>query len=358
MLLNTKEEVKYFLATIGDCMYEKNPKLIYYVSEMSRDFITEIESYYKDFFGKMLYNNQYKFKYRGAEYNNSRIIMFKKTITNKTIWNTYLKKNFINLLVVSAHYSNRYGDSDVYIKKQPDELQNKIFYLKNNSKEDIIMEFKKKMLHECEESTINNKNMYFLWKIFCDSKNIPVILYKNDIIDLLKGDLSCDTDAHTFNNVKSDYLEPAKNFSKFWESEIKVGCEIDEEFEISEICELYTIWLKAKKDINYTIIKEYQLKNLLMYFYPNTKMEGKYLYNLSCNLWDKRGDIRTCLKNKFNKKIDKDMSILEAYKSYCSYGDNNNYVNIVSKQYFMKYICKIIPQENMKNNYILLEYWN
>ena len=116
------------------------------------------------------------------------------------------------------------------------------------------------------------------------------------------------------------------------------------------------IWLEAgKKQIT---IKEYQLKNLILYFQPNVKLEGKYLYNLHCRLWNKKKDISECLKNKFNKELKKDITILKAYKSYCAYGDQNNFVNIVSKRYFMKYIGKIIPQQYMKNNNILLDYWN
>ena len=358
MLLKTKEEVKYFLATLGDCIFSKNEDIIFYVSELARDFITEIESYYKDFFGKPLYNNQYKFKYRGADYDKSRIIMFKKTIINKEIWKNYIKNNFLNLLVVSAHYSNRYGNSDIYISKQSNELQNKIFYLKNNTKQEIINEFKSRMLISCDFSTetINEKNMYFLWKIFCDSKNIPVIIYKNDFINLLKNELRFEEDQQLFTFIKSDYLNPAKKFNKFWEQEMIMDEEIDEEYELSEICELYNIWLEAgKKQIT---IKEYQLKNLILYFQPNVKLEGKYLYNLHCRLWNKKKDISECLKNKFNKELKKDITILKAYKSYCAYGDQHNFVNIVSKRYFMKYIGKIIPQQYMKNNNILLDYWN
>ena len=202
-------------------------------------------------------------------------------------------------MVVSAHYSNRYCNSDVYISKQAIELQNKIFYLKNNTKQEIINEFKSRMLISCNSSseTINEKNMYFLWKIFCDSKNIPVIIYKNDFINLLKNELRFDKEQQLFTFIKSDYLNPAKKFNKFWEQEMIMDEEIDEEYELSEICELYNIWLEAgKKQIT---IKEYQLKNLILYFQPNVKLEGKYLYNLHCRLWNKKKDISECLKKGF-----------------------------------------------------------
>ena len=50
MFLNTKEEVKYFLTTIGDCIKHKKEELVYYVPEIARDFITELELYYKRVF--------------------------------------------------------------------------------------------------------------------------------------------------------------------------------------------------------------------------------------------------------------------------------------------------------------------
>ena len=53
MFLNTKEEVKYFLTTIGDCIKHKKEELVYYVPEIARDFITELELYYKGYFGRI-----------------------------------------------------------------------------------------------------------------------------------------------------------------------------------------------------------------------------------------------------------------------------------------------------------------
>ena len=101
----------------------------------------------------MLYNNQYKFKYRGADYVNSRIITFNKLILNKQIWSGFLKNNMFNLLVVCAHYSNRYVNSDTYVSKQSIDFQNKINYLKNKTKDNIIDEFIDKMITKKENET-------------------------------------------------------------------------------------------------------------------------------------------------------------------------------------------------------------
>ena len=194
-----------------------------------------------------MYNNQYKFKYRGADYVNSRIITFNKLILNKQIWSGFLKNNMFNLLVVCAHYSNRYVNSDTYVSKQSIDFQNKINYLKNKTKDNIIDEFIDKMITKKENETITCKNMYFLWKLFCDMNNIPLIIYRNDFNDLLKTKIKYEDDTiYVYMNVSSDYLEPARNFSKFWENQIEMNDYIDEEYELSEITELYNIWLKKE----------------------------------------------------------------------------------------------------------------
>jgi len=358
MFLKTKEEVKYFLTTIGDCIKNKNEDLVYYVPETSREFITELELYYKDYFGRDLYNHQYKFKYRGADYKNSRIIMFKKIISNKIIWKMFLKKYMMNFLVVSSHYSNRYTNSDTYILKQTPILIDNIYYLKNNDKSMIIDDFVYKMLNvsDNEKDTINIKNMYFLWKLFCDGKNIPIVIYKNDFIDMIKNKIKYDEEKQLYIGIKSDCLNPARKFNRFWNDEIEHDEYHDDEYELSEICDLFNIWLK-NNDKNKNIIKEDSLKKLILYFYPKTEIKGKYIFNIQCKMWNKKRDIKNSLENKFNKKINTDITLLEAYKSYCSYGDKNNYINIVSKSYFEKYINDIIPFKYLKNNMILKEYW-
>ena len=73
---------------------------------------------------------------------------------------------------------------------------------------------------------------------------------------------------YVYTNVCSDYLQPAKTFGKFWENQIDMNENIDEEYELSEITELYNIWLKDEMKKKYKMIKEYQLKNLILYYYP------------------------------------------------------------------------------------------
>ena len=52
------------------------------------------------------------------------------------------------------------------------------------------------------------------------------------------------------------------------------------------------------------------------------------------------------------------ISFQRLYKDYCESLMLNNKRRIVSKHYFLKYIGKVIPQQYIKNNYILCDYWN
>ena len=71
---------------------------------------------------------------------------------------------------------------NMLIKKQ--NFKNKIFYLKNNTKQEFISKFKDTMLVE-ESGQIHIKDMFFLWKIF-KTKNLPNMIYKAEFENILK----------------------------------------------------------------------------------------------------------------------------------------------------------------------------
>ena len=179
----------------------------------------------------------------------------------------------INFLVVSSHYSNRYNNSDLYIKKQTSSLIDDIYYLKNNNKSKIIDDFLYKMTYKSNDDNdiINEKNMYFLWKLFCDGKNIPIVIYKNDFIDFIKSKIKYNNEKQLYIGVKSCFLNPARKFGRFWDAEIQQDEYNDDEYELSEICELFGIWLKNNyKNIEYVITEE-SLKNLYCIFIQKQK---------------------------------------------------------------------------------------
>jgi len=341
LFLKTKEDVKYFLCAIGDSVCKINNDILYYVSELSREFLTELNVYYGDYFGEELMK-QFKFRYRGYPYIKSRLIKFKRSIKNISYWNTFVKNNFFNILIVGIHYSSRYGGSEKYIQKQHREIQNRILYLKGKSHEDVLNEFQKDFLKESEGGNLTQDEYYFLWKIFCESKNMPLIIYKQEFLNKISN----------YPNMTSDYLIGIRHFRTFWKETIVV--DKNGEYEISELNELFTIWLNGNK-VN--TVNEYQLLDIIKHFFPEVSFYGKNLLNIRCNLWNKCEDIQKCLNNSKEKLKEKDHNMLEIYKLYCIYAGQHDFTNIVSKKFFEKYMESNISSEYLKNNKVLKGFW-
>jgi hypothetical protein len=74
-------------------------------------------------------------------------------------------------------------------------------------------------------------------------------------------------------------------------------------------------------------------------------------------LWNKKKSILDAINNKFNKNINCDILIYDAYVMYCKYINKENKGLIVSKEYFFKYIDKILPEKYIENKNIKLIYW-
>tara|TARA_B100001142_G_scaffold140572_2_gene142019 strand:- start:799 stop:2343 length:1545 start_codon:yes stop_codon:yes gene_type:complete len=357
MFFKTKEEVKYMFAVLGDNILKKNKKNIYYVSEQSREFFTQIKIYYENYFGKSEICSDIKFKYRGHNYDDSRIIRFRQSINNVAYWNTFIQDNLFNLIVVSCHYSTRYGSSEKYIEKQSQDIKDIALQLKGKEKKEIIYGFIKKMFDKYISPTsgqqLSMNDIYFLWKIYCDSINIPLIMNKKEFETLINYE--------TVKYMVSPYLAPSRAFKIFWNCTIEYSISIDNEYEISELNELFISWLNKSSELNQInryVIKEYQLKEIIRYFFPKAVItNNKIVKNINCNLWLKINDIKESLQLFKNNPPNKDIRLLDAYKAYCSYSVTNNKINIVSKKYFEKYIDKLIPDEYLQHNVISKEYW-
>ena len=143
-----------------------------------------------------------------------------------------------------------------------------------------------------------------------------------------------------FTGIKSNYLNNTKIVQKFWNQSINK--DIDEELEISE---LHTLISKWAEDANIDIVdfNEDTLKDIIMHFYDDITIENeKFLIGISCNYWNKQSDMLDAFQHRFNKTIDKDITIYESYVMFCKYINNQGKLLTVSKKYYYKYIDKVI----------------
>tara|TARA_B100000963_G_scaffold359788_1_gene388189 strand:+ start:1892 stop:3397 length:1506 start_codon:yes stop_codon:yes gene_type:complete len=354
ILFTNKEKVKYFFAIIGDNILGKSNQNNYFVQEKSKEFFEILENlsgYYFD--NKLNISNNFKFKYRGQSYNNSRLIYFTNNIKNKSVWFSFIKENFLNFIVLCSHYSSRYINAENYSLQRNDSFKNEVFYLKKNTKEQIIDNFINKFTHSDEKNKIHTTDMQFLWNMFLKEKNIENIIYKVELENILRNKLTYSSGNYL--NLHTIHANEIKIFKSFFDKHIIY--EDDDELEISEIHKI----LQTNNECNIT---ENLLEDLISHYTSYRSEDGKTINNISCNLWDKHQEILEAFENKFNKpdvilnNTNNYISIYDTYILYCKYSNNNNKILTVSKKYFEKQIIKLIPNEFIWNNNILLTYWN
>jgi hypothetical protein len=351
-LFDTKDDVKHFMTLIGDNILNKSSDLYYFVPIESKLFFDTLEAMVYYHFGSRLnITSLIRYRYRGEDYDKSRIIYFTKSISNKSCWLSFLKDNIFNFLAVCCHYSARYVSAVNYVNKGNAVLKSKILYLKNNTKEELIHTFSEKMLIKGGNHKIHLKDMFFLWKIYLKQRNIPNIIYKLEFETIIKNKV--DNSNNFFTSIKSNYLAGAKFLKKFWITHMLK--DNDEEIEISELHTLLMKWLEDKPNFDFD---ENSLRDIIDYFYDDVTIENdKFLIGIGCNLWNKQADILEAFQNKFNKEINADITIYDSYVMYCKYSGNNGKLLTVSKKYYYKYIDKVIPTQYINEGCILLSYF-
>tara|TARA_B100001093_G_scaffold83901_1_gene75436 strand:+ start:19471 stop:20985 length:1515 start_codon:yes stop_codon:yes gene_type:complete len=356
VIFESKEEAKYFLCLLGDNFLKKDLKSINIYSDKScNHFLNYVVDAHKDYFNLTESNIIVNFSNDIiSPLDNNRILKFKDSISNKYLWKNFIRSDFLNLLAVSIHYSNRYENSENYIMQRSNKkLRLKILYLKDKNYLNIIDDFKLNM-EKKEGYKMLKKDMFYLWKEFLEIKNIY-----DDITDrmslniLFDENFEEDSKKESFLNFYDKHIEIINSFKFFINEDINFLSQ-DDELEISELTMLYNE--KYSKDI---YLGENEILSLFNYYYGDNAilLNKKIILNISSKTWHKKKDLKKALSEKFNNKINKDITFTQAYKVYCKYL-NNNKKNVASKKYFEKHIVKMIPSQYIFNSKILKSYWS
>jgi hypothetical protein len=265
-------------------------------------------------------------------------------------WNSYVKENeALDLFCVAAYYSTRYENADKFLLEycKDENLKKYALYLKNNSENDIITHFTSSTLENSVGCSISWKNMQFLWKKFIDGERFQNMfftsIFKNKLIEHLKYDEEKDI----FMDCTSKLLPTVSKFIKFWNDNIELSDNINEEIEIDELCSLFTYHTKTNIDEN-------SILDLIRHYYPDIFIdEDKYLLNTKCKLWNKKDDIINSLKkykliSPHVEIYTDEIPITEMYQIYC--GNKNKFT--ASKRYFEKFIKEESALYIIEDNFI------
>jgi hypothetical protein len=371
----TRNQVKYFLTIVGECIAHKtntdtdtntvadtvvatvataDAPLIYIFPPALKEIIREIGNQCYTFFGMPNLFTHIKFKYYDHNYQECRLLAIERTSGRKKIeMPIFFTKHMLDFLCVASHYATRYGNADKFLNQcNESRLVEHALFLKRNTPESIVGKFIEKSLSFCAiTSTIDFKNMIFLWKKYLDECGIPNIIFHETLKSFLKNKFSYDETKECFMGVTSIHLPVVSHFLKFWEETITEGLantenedELDmDELELDEICALFKQWSSiAANKANKHNINELFILDLIQHFYPDLVIvENKYILRLKCKLWNKSADVINAMKlyqgnNNLQSDTEENTSVLyDAYDFYCSLNKNKTNL-LVSKPYFEK----------------------
>lgn len=317
ILFNEKAEAKYFLTILGDNILKKNTNKFHIVNNNAKSFLDHILFCYKDYFNNGdIVSSFYFGKLQEESYDKYRLIDLKDSIENQPYWKFFIEQNILNIVAVALHYSQRYENSEKYLKEKV-ENKDKILFFENKNESYIIQLFCENYLVESEEKTIiTDMEINYLWERFLEFQNIPYIT--------LNANLKIKNKTHK-------HLFILRKFMSFWEN--KLISDTNDEIEISEIFYFFKIHTGIKTT------NERELLKIIINYLPYIKiLNNKVIQGYRCLEWDKKASIKKSINSLV---FDENITKIEMYKKYCKTKPKM----IVSKTYFIDNI-DIILNEN------------
>ena len=328
-IFEEREYSKYFLTYMGDILFKKDCKLCFVPLKMKK-IITDIQDHCYIYFGVYPLQNYFKYKFHEHDFNDCRILKCRSFLNYDTS-----QLSFLNLLCVSAYYSNRYESSEKFLLEhcKDQTIVNHICYLPNHNKESILYEFKESMFDiiQGENNVMKWDEILYLWKQFIEDLQIPNVCFSQHLKEEMKilFKANYDESIDKYIGLTSKHLPYIDQFNKFWEEQI----EYQEEQDL-EIDEFYTLFKKHNGSMHQ--LNEKKLLDLIKHYYPEVNIEDdKYITDTNCKLWNKKEDIKKFMDFMFANHPNEEHNIQHLYNLYLKYYKGKM---VVSKRYFEKYI--------------------
>jgi hypothetical protein len=362
LLIPSKSEAKYFLTVLGDNILKANSDKFHLLDLGSKDFITALEENVFHYFKNLYHlNTTFKYNWYDHEYSKCRIITFNKSVQTSSCWKSFVKYHILDIISVAVHYSERHGDSEEFIlsKCENSPPLKHILYLKDTTPTCIVDAFIDESIIKVGDDNVKVSwnEMYYIWKVFLTDNKLPHVIFIKSLKKILTTKLDYNTEGNYFENVSSTQLSFIKDLEQFWRENIYKND--NDEFEISELCDIYNSWLKTNCSDN--IITEKNMTTLLDHFYSLKLTDLGSVENIACKLWNKQGEMSQVVKDlKLSYKFSPEMydkSLYSIYQDYCSTAKHKFNFRTVSKKYFEKYINQIIPDKYIIKKRIINDYW-
>jgi hypothetical protein len=361
VLFRRREQAKYFLTVMGDSLLRRHPKLVHLVSPTSKALIRALrDTAYTYFKNGCRLDNTFKFKYHGHEYKMCRILNFDKAAAVEDCWWNFIRSHVLDVIVVAAHYSRRFGGGDRYLTdhNHDEGVRQEVLYLKARDEAEVVLDFVTKSIVRTPDALggLAWEDMYFLWKVYLSERNLPSLLFIKDLRSALGKCLSYDSDAERYIGVTSPHMVEISRIKRFWDA--TVFASDDDEFEVSELHTLFIAWVSGSQE--QTTVDAARLLDVITYFYKPEVIGSKTVRGIGSSVWDKRGGMQSALDHIRLKYAHEDRSTSVSfhclYKVYCKIALDAS-ANTVSKHYFEKYIDQVVPKKYITGQKLKAEYW-
>jgi hypothetical protein len=317
----TRDEAKYFLTVVGDAICKKDIENVYFVHDRAKRFIEQLSQgimFFKGLSASAI-SHCFRYRYQSTPYSLCRVIKIQGHGDNLIS----PQIDPLEVFFVSQYYSIRYGSADNFLSRASIKscVQHAKIVADLAGQQKAISWFASEALvllpYEPNniidsENTLDARAIQFIWKRFCQKNKIPSIINLNQIVSLLRTlpafAARYDDSRSTFLCVagNTEYLPSVALFNEFWQATIKETHHLDEDsieyeleqLEIDEIVTLLGSWLRKNGKIKTTHapLEDEEVLACIKHFFPHVRVEdNKYVFGISCSLWNKQKDIKDFL---------------------------------------------------------------
>jgi len=368
----TRDEAKYFLTIIGDAICKKEVENVYFVHDRAKRFIDQLAQgimFFKGLSASAI-SHSFKYKYQSTPYSLCRIIKIQGYGDNLIC----PQIDPLEIFFVSQYYSIRYGSADTFLSRASIKsgVQQARVVADLAGQQDAISWFAKEALILMSndsnqitnsENSLDARALQFIWKRFCQKNKIPSIISLNQVVPLLRtlpafGERYDESrSCFTFVAGNNEYLPSVALFNEFWQATIKEIDDLDEDsmeyeleqLEIDEIATLIGSWLRKNGKIKSTHapLDDEEVLACIKHFYPHIRIDdNKYVFGISCSLWNKQKDIRDFLDDYLmltdNQKT---IAYSNLYRAYCR-EKLRTAICLANKNYFEKVCASLITESS------------
>lgn len=315
----SRDAAKYFLTVVGDCIMSKKSDIVFIGTSALRGLMRRVEDELHMHFGMTGALAPIKLKYHDHPYDKCRLL----PVQNSTviIKDQDTGSRCLDLLCVAAHYSVRYGGSEVFLSECTNApFVEKVRFAAGKTAEKLVTDFAASWLTKTDNASMSEANAVFVWKRYLDSHGVPDVIFKNTLIGTLKGMFIYDADTKHFTNMTSVHLPSLSAFTRFWNETMKESeCAFDEVepgYEIDEVVSMFRDWNGKRLD---SISPELAMDIVADLHPEHLIKERRIVAGVVSSQWDKRAEVQTVLSDFANTdKENSPLGLADAYHAYAA----------------------------------------